>query len=149
DRGDAVLHLVEKIGHGVLGWSSSVVIDREDVPLAGDAFERVGAVFGKPQARAGDEVLHGARHQDLASLGERGDPGPDVHGDAAELLAHNLALAGVYSGPHFEPETPDSARDGRGRANTAGWAIERGQKAVAGGVDLATAELLDLLAHEG
>jgi hypothetical protein len=41
----------------------------EDAPFAGNPFKRTAPPVGKPQPRAGDKVLHGARHEDLARTG--------------------------------------------------------------------------------
>jgi len=46
-----------------------------------------------------------------------------VDGDAADLLADDLALAGVEPRPHFDAERPDTRRDGLGAANGSGRAV--------------------------
>ena len=56
------------------------------------------------EARAGDEVLDGGADEDLGGAGERGDPGADVHGDAADVGAQQLDLAGVAAGADLESQ---------------------------------------------
>src|SRR5262245_25806837 len=68
--------------------------------------------------------------------------------DPADLLAHDLALAGVEAGPDFEPQRSDAVRYGAGATNGARWAIESRQEPVASGVDLATPEADKLAAHQ-
>src|SRR2546421_119746 len=81
------------------------------MPFAGDALERVSAAVREPEPRAGDEVAHGARHQDLAGPGERRDAGADVHGDPAELRPHHLTFARVEAGADLEAERAHAIAD--------------------------------------
>jgi hypothetical protein len=64
-------------------------------PLSWHAAEAVGAAILEAKPRAGDEILHGAGHEDLARLRRGRDPGADVDGDPAQLVGHDLALAPV------------------------------------------------------
>src|SRR6266571_203679 len=114
----------------------SVRIDGEDVPVAGDALERVKAAVRELQAGTGHQVLDRVRHQHFAAAGQRGDAGADVDGDATELGPHDLALARVQAGPDVEPELPDRRADLAGGPDAAGRAVEGREKAVARGVDL-------------
>jgi hypothetical protein len=57
----------------------------------------VGAPLAEGDARAVNEVLHGARHEDLACLRQCGNSGADVHGDATYVLIADLTLAGVQT----------------------------------------------------
>src|SRR5262245_12037915 len=68
---------------------------REQMPLAGDAFERMSTAIDEAQARAGDKVLHHAGDQHLTGCGFTGDARTDVHGDAADFVAGELDLPGV------------------------------------------------------
>ena len=70
------------------------------LPLAGDALELLGAAVRKRDTRADDEVLDGARDEHLVRAGERADPRADVDGHAADVVADELALAGVQAGSH-------------------------------------------------
>src|SRR5437867_10190937 len=85
----------------------SVWIDGKDVPVAGDALERVNAAVRELQSGPGHEVLDRVGHQHLAAAGQGSDAGADAHGDAAELRPHDLALARVQAGADVESELPD------------------------------------------
>src|SRR5947208_16184924 len=78
--------------------------DRQHLPLARDALELVDAAIVERQARSDDEVAHRAGDDDLARVGQRGDAGADVDGEAGEVVAPLLALAGVDAGAHAQPE---------------------------------------------
>jgi hypothetical protein len=59
-----------------------------------------------------DEILHGARDQDLPRPGERSDPGSHVHGDSLDTSVHNLTLSCVKADPDSDPERSDPLVDG-------------------------------------
>src|SRR2546427_6518210 len=88
------------------------------------------------EAGARDEVFHGARDEDLAGLGVCRYAGAGVDGDAHHLAVDELALAGVQAGAYFESELAHGLADRAGTADCAAGSVERGQKAVADGVDL-------------
>ena len=89
----------------------------------------------EPETRSrtvdGDEHLVG---------GGSGDTRPDMDGDPRDLVAEQLALAGVKAGPELEPQVVRAVADRHGTADRAGGAVEGGEEPVASGVDLATAE---------
>jgi len=63
------------------------------VPFIGEAFERIAPAVCEQQARAGDQVLHRARYEDLARFGKGGYPRTGVNGDAgAVLTAHERTV---------------------------------------------------------
>ena len=73
------------------------------------------AALGEGEARAGDQVAHRLRHDDLAGLGLAGDARADVDRDAAELLTDDLAFAGMQAGADLavsisRPRNWDSSR---------------------------------------
>ena len=47
------------------------------------------------------------REQTISLAGGAEDPGGDVDGDAADVVAQQLALAGVQAHPHLQPQVPD------------------------------------------
>src|SRR5438132_11001872 len=59
--------------------------DAEEPPRAGHAFEVVLAPVGEADAGSHHQILDGARHQHLASVGGRRHPGPDVDCHAADI----------------------------------------------------------------
>ena len=54
--------------------------------------------------RAGHEILHRARDEQLARLGQRRDALADVDRDAADVLVYQLTLAGMEAGSGLEFE---------------------------------------------
>src|SRR5215218_10105820 len=83
----------------------------EHMPLAGHALQRVTTAVDEVDVGSADEIPHGARDQHLARAGEGGNPGADVHGDARQVVAPQLALAAVNSRPDIEPEVTRADRD--------------------------------------
>src|SRR2546428_375300 len=69
-------------------------------PLTGHALERVTTAVGEVDVRAVDEIAHRARDEHLARPCQRGNPGADVHRDAREIVAPQLAFTAVDPGPH-------------------------------------------------
>src|SRR6187431_2943747 len=106
------------------------------------------AAVDERDAGPGDQVLDRARHEHLAGAGLRRDPRADVDGDAADLRAHHLALAGVHAGTQLEPQRPGAFADRLGATDGARRAVERGEETVARGIDLAAAESLELAAGD-
>ncbi len=64
------------------------------------------------------------RHEHLARLGERAHPRGDVNGDAAEVVPHHLALAGVQAGPHLDPQLARGVDDRPRAADAARRPVE-------------------------
>jgi hypothetical protein len=56
---------------------------------------------------------------------------PDMHGDPADVVAADLAFAGVQPGAHFEAECLHCVADCRGAADRSLWAVEHREEAVA------------------
>ena len=81
------------------------------MPSAGDALELVFAAVVELKTRTRDEILHGARCEDLARLGVRRDALGDVYGDPSNIVAADLDLAGVQSNPDVDSEPPGRVDD--------------------------------------
>src|SRR3990172_6715412 len=105
---------------------SSIPSHCEQAPLFRDALERVNALVLEGDARTSHEVFHGAGDHDLAGAGRRRHAGANVHGDAADIVADHLALAGVEPGSRLDSQLPGLVADGAGAADTAGGAVEGG-----------------------
>ena len=79
------------------------------------------------------EIPHGRRHQHLAGSGEGADPGTEVHGDAGDVVAAQLALTGVQAGADLEaeavaPPSPIASRTADGARRS----VEHREEPVAG-----------------
>ena len=57
-------------------------------------------------------------------LGEVGDPRADVHGDAREVVAGELALAGVQAGPDLDVQPARGVDQRQRAADRPGGAVE-------------------------
>src|SRR5207237_4686354 len=69
------------------------LFEGEHLPRAGDALQGVDPPLLEVLARTDGQVANRAREDDVPRPGESGDPRADVHREAADLLAHALALA--------------------------------------------------------
>src|SRR6266566_8903100 len=118
---------------------SSAALNGEQAPLARNALELRCAPVAEGDSGACDEVPDRARDDHLAGAGLRCDPRADVDRDPADLGVHALALAGVQPGPHLDAEIADALGDRTRAADPAGGPVERGEEAVAGGVELRAA----------
>src|ERR1700745_3735470 len=81
--------------------------DGVQLPVSGDAFERVGASVAEWDARAGYQVGDGAGDEYLAGLCRGRHPGTDMDGDACQVLTGGFDLAGVQADPDFEAQGAD------------------------------------------
>ncbi len=78
--------------------------DRDQPPASGHSLEFVFAEVVELDGRPDDEILHGARNEDLPSTGESPDTGSDVDCEAPEIVTPYLALAGVDADAYLDPE---------------------------------------------
>src|SRR6266702_2471200 len=78
--------------------------DLVQAPVARHPFELVLAAIRELDPRPHHQVLDRAGHQHAAVPGQRHDPGGDVHGQAGDLAAVDLDLAGVQARPDLDPE---------------------------------------------
>ena len=76
----------------------------------------------------------------VVGVGERGDSGTDIDGDASDFSIGDLAFACVDPGADRHVELAHFLDDRSGAADRAGWAVETGEEAISGGVDLPAAE---------
>ena len=116
----------------------------QETPVAGYALQVLSSPILERQPGACDEVSHRRRDKHFAGFCQRGDSRSDVYGNSAKLVAHDFALAGMEARSDLESERPYVVRDGA--AHRASRAVERGQKAIPGGIDLATAKAGELAA---
>jgi hypothetical protein len=72
-----------------------------------------------------------------------------VHGDPADVIAADLALAGVQSGPHLDAEGLHRVANCHGAADRSLRSVEHREEAVAGGADLAASKANELRADDG
>ncbi len=72
-----------------------------------------------------------------------------MYGDAADVVAADLAFAGVQPGAHLDAEGLHRVSNCHGAADRSLRAVERGQETVAGGVHLAAAEANELRTDDG
>src|SRR5215510_7526996 len=77
--------------------------NREKVPFAWHTLESMHAPVLECDARADDQVLHGARDKYFTGLRCARDTAADMHGDPLHLAALDLALTTVKSSPDVDP----------------------------------------------
>ncbi len=122
-------------------------LGRKEPPFPRNALQSVNAPISESDPRAHNQILDRARHEHLAGVGLAQNPGPDVDGNAADLVADPLALSSVdrRSDPHAQ--RTDGVPNRQRAANGPGRAIKCRKKSVTGGVDLASAIELELLSY--
>src|SRR5215203_3257401 len=81
------------IGLRTASTMSASGIDNRVKPPGPHALELVLAVVIEANARPGDEVLDGARDEDIPGPSQSGDPGTCVHRDSRDLAVDELDLA--------------------------------------------------------
>src|SRR3954451_25287279 len=91
----------------------------EQRPAPGDALERLHAAVLEAQPGADDGAERRPRGHVLAGRGHRGPARGDVHRHAADVVADDLALAGVQADADPEAELAHGADDRLGAAQGA------------------------------
>ena len=81
-------------------------INGKDLPDAWYSLEFLLPLIPELDTRSNDQILDGSQDEHLAGIGQRADPGCDVHGYAPKVVASNNALASMQSGPQLHPEAP-------------------------------------------
>src|SRR5215216_7759996 len=94
---------------------------------------------------ADDQVANGPGGQDVPRLGGCHHPGRDVYGDAADVAAAQLDLAGVQPRSDLDADASQLISEGGRAADRPSGSVEGRQDAVADGLDELAAELLDHL----
>src|SRR5579862_6273026 len=105
------------------------------------------AAVGESQARAGDDVSDGAGNQHFVWFGCSRDARRNMHGDTADIVADQLALACMESAADLESQRTQSLAHRAGASYRAVRSVEGSEQAVARRVHLAAAENGQLLAH--
>ena len=123
--------------------------DGEQMPVAGHTLELVCAAVVELEARPDHEVAQRAGHQHLVRSGQCADPRADVHGDTADVVAANLALAGVQPGTYLDAERLHRVANRHGAADRSLRPVERRQEAITRRVHLATPKASQLRPHDG
>jgi len=119
----------------------------EEAPLARNSFQLVHPALLKIDSGTRHEVLHGPGDKHTARLGFRHDARTRVDRDAADVVAHQFAFAGMHSRAHFNTELPDRQRNGERAAHRSCRAVERREKTVAGGVGFLPPKASQFLSH--
>src|SRR5204863_3642158 len=82
-----------------------------------------------------------------AWLGFRHDTRTRVDGNAADVVAHQFAFAGMHSRAHFDAKLPDRSHDRERAAYRSPRAVECREKAVAGGIGFLASKARQFLSH--
>src|SRR5262245_54667169 len=99
--------------------------------------EFVPAAGCEVQGRPLREIARRTRYQDLTGRGQGEDPGGGVDGHAADAAAPaDRDIAGVDADPDAQVHGRSRDDEGGAAAHGTGRAVEDGEEAVAGGLDL-------------
>src|SRR5258706_5387935 len=82
--------------------SYSLPIRRKQWPFSRNALEMVGASGIEANAGPGHEIFHRVGYQNLCRLRQGCDPRGGMHRNAADVVAHEFAFAGVQAGAHVD-----------------------------------------------
>src|SRR5207244_8056660 len=96
----------------------SGVHDGVELPVAGQALERVDAPVGELDPRARDEVGDGAGDEHLAAGRGGAYARTDVDRDSGTVVADQLALAGVKAGADLDAKLAHGVPSGAGAADS-------------------------------
>ena len=81
--------------------------------------------------------------------GQCAHPRTDVHGDPADVVAADLALAGVQPGAHLDAERLHRVANRHGAADRSLRTVEHREEAITRRVHLAAPEAVELCADDG
>src|SRR5207253_11092148 len=126
----------------------SALLHRIQLPVPWHTFQGVDATVSELDSGPGDQVRNRARAPYFARPGGGPDARADVDGDAADIVADQLAFAGVEAGAYLDPELAHRVASRTGAADRARGPIEGGEKAVAHRLHRAAPVALELPAHE-
>jgi hypothetical protein len=119
-------------------------LDREDTPVAGNAFERTLAAVKKSKPRARHEVLYSAGDQNFVRARKRCDASADMDGYAADIISDLFAFSGTEPRANFEPKRPDVVGDRARATDRSRRTVERDQESIAKSFDLTSAKAQDI-----
>src|SRR5262245_49470060 len=128
--------------------SASRIENSVQTPFARHPPELVDAAVAALDLRAGDEIPHGLRNQDLPGSRERSDSRTGRHGDPAQLAVHPLTLAGVEAGADLQTQCANALADRESALDCAPWPVESSEEAVSGGVQLLATEAGQLRSND-
>src|SRR2546423_7992606 len=118
---------------GPAEWFQSDFCHPEYAPFPGDSLELMRAAVLEDDPRTGHQVFDRARGEHLTGAGQSSNARADMHGKAADVVAHPLALASVDTCSDLEVGFEEPIADGNSAANGAGGPVEGGQEPIAGG----------------
>jgi hypothetical protein len=121
--------------------------DREQLPSTRHALEVVHAALGEADSGAEHKVFDRPRDEHLACLRGVTDARRDMNGDPGEVIANQLAFAGVKTSSYLDPEVARLLADCASALDRPRWTVEAGEETISGLFDLATPEAPELRAH--
>jgi len=116
-------------------WPGTSAVDGEDLPLIGDALQRVRPPVLERDPRADDEVLHSPGDEDLPRPGQSGNAGADVDTHASDVSVSEFHFPGVHTGADVDVELANSVPDGPGRGDAGRRTVEGREQSVARRLD--------------
>ena len=119
----------------------------EEAPFAGHTFECVSTTIDELNARTGNQVPDGARDQHFVGPGSGCYSRSDMHGDPADIVSDEFALAGVQPATDLKAQGAELLTHGTGASYRPSGTIEGGEHAVACPIHLATAERAQLFSY--
>ena len=87
-----------------MGTGPAITHEPTYPPASRDPLQLPAPLFLELKARTDDQVADRSRDEDLRRARKRANPGPDVHGESAEVIAEHLTLTAVYARAYLNAE---------------------------------------------
>src|ERR1700716_3551713 len=107
----------------------------------------MSASLVEAEARAGNQILDGSRHQHLARSGERRDARGDVDCNALHVVAGDLDLAGMEAAADLNVQRPEGFGYGAGATNGTCRTVKGGEKPISKRFHLGAAGPCEFTSH--
>src|SRR5262249_43521675 len=127
----------------------AALLDGEQPPLPRHTLELINTALHKLEPGPDHQIAQRAGHQHLVGPRHRANARADVHGDPADVIAADLALAGVQPGAHGDAQRGHRVADCHRAADRALRTVEHRQKAVARRIHLPAPKPSQLRPHDG
>lgn len=100
------------------------------MPFSGDTLEGVRAAIPKLDARSYHQILHRARHENLARFCRGNNASANVDSDTSHPVSHQLALTYMQTTPDFYSKLPHRLTNRRRTADRSRWTVESREEPV-------------------
>ena len=101
--------------------------DSKQFPGIRGALKRVRAAIAERETGPRNQILYGARDENLLSTRSGLDARREVHGQAGYIVSVPFDFAGMKARTNLQPEPPYIVSERNGAADRPCWSVERGE----------------------